>query len=121
MAAITASTRHRPRHAPRSEAALAGGVALSRALRLVGAAAALFVHVLGALPRPLVTAIAGLALFAPLMAGLTGMVKEHHDIEAAVVTFLVTASGVSFYGVGAAFWGLTLGLALWGLKRALGK
>lgn len=88
---------------------------------LVGAATALFVHVLGALPKPLVTAIAGLALFAPLMAGLTGMAKDNRDIEAAAVTFLVTASGVSFYGIGAAFWGLALGLALWGLKRAVGK
>jgi benzoate membrane transport protein len=88
---------------------------------LVGIAAALFVHVLGALPQALVTAIAGLALFAPLMSGLTGMVKEHRDIEAAAVTFLVTASGVSFFGIGAAFWGLALGLLLWGLKRVLGK
>jgi benzoate membrane transport protein len=84
---------------------------------LVGLGAVLFVQVLGGLPKPLVTAIAGLALFAPLMAGLAGMVREPREIEAALVTFLVTASGVSFHGIGAAFWGLALGLALWGLKR----
>lgn len=86
---------------------------------VVGLAAALFVQVLGALPPPLVTAIAGLALFAPLMAGLAGMVREPGHIEAAAVTFLVTASGASFYGVGAAFWGLSLGLVLWAIKRGL--
>ena len=84
---------------------------------LVGLAAASFVQILGALPHELVVAIAGLALFGPLMGGMTAMLKEPKDIEAALVTFLVTASGLSLYGVGAAFWGLCAGLALWGVKR----
>lgn len=83
---------------------------------LVGLAAASFVQILGALPHELVVAIAGLALFGPLMGGMTAMLKEPKDIEAALVTFLVTASGFSLYGVGAAFWGLSAGLALWGVK-----
>ena len=86
---------------------------------LVGLAAASFVQILGALPHELVVAIAGLALFGPLMGGMTAMLKEPKDIEAALVTFLVTASGFSFYGVGAAFWGLSAGLALWGVKRLI--
>lgn len=84
---------------------------------IVGLAAGLFVQVLGALPHPLITAIAGLALFSPLMAGLTGMVKEPRDFESAAVTFLVTASGISFHGVGAAFWGLVAGLVLFGARH----
>ena len=76
-----------------------------------GLAAGTFVSLLGAMPKPLVTAIAGLALFSPLMSGMTAMVKEQRDIEAAVVTFLVTASGITILGVGAAFWGLLAGLA----------
>ncbi len=84
---------------------------------LVGLAAASFVQILGALPHELVVAIAGLALFGPLMGGMTAMLKEPKDIEAALVTFLVTASGLSLYGVGAAFWGLCAGLALWGVNR----
>jgi benzoate membrane transport protein len=47
------------------------------------------------------------------------MVKEPRDTEAAVVTFLVTASGITILGVGAAFWGLLAGLLVWGLKRVL--
>lgn len=85
---------------------------------LIGLAAASFVQILSALPKELVTAIAGLALFGPLMGGMTAMMKEPMDIEAALVTFLVTASGFSLFGVGAAFWGLCAGLALWGLKKA---
>jgi benzoate membrane transport protein len=84
-----------------------------------GLAAGTFVSLLGAMPKPLVIAIAGLALFAPLMNGIAAMVKEQKDIEAAVVTFLVTASGITILGVGAAFWGLLVGLMVWGLKRVL--
>ncbi len=86
---------------------------------IFGLAAATFVALLGAMPKPLVTAIAGLALFAPLMGGVTAMVKEQKDIEAAMVTFLVTASGVTIMGVGAAFWGLLAGLLVWAAKRGL--
>jgi benzoate membrane transport protein len=86
---------------------------------LVGFAAMSFVTILGALPKELVAAIAGLALFSPLMSGVTAMVKDSADVEAAMVTFLVTASGVTMFGVGAAFWGLVAGMVVWGVKRWL--
>jgi benzoate membrane transport protein len=75
------------------------------------------VSLLGAMPKPLVTAIAGLALFSPLMSGMGAMVKDPKDMEAAAVTFLVTASGITILGVGAAFWGLLAGLLVWFVKR----
>ncbi|MCA0434490.1 MAG: benzoate/H(+) symporter BenE family transporter [Proteobacteria bacterium] len=84
-----------------------------------GLAAGTFVSLLGALPPDIITAVAGLALFGPLMGGMSAMVKEPSTLEAALVTFLVTASGISLYGVGAAFWGLLAGLLLWGAKQAL--
>jgi benzoate membrane transport protein len=83
---------------------------------LVGLAAMSFVTILGALPKELVAAIAGLALFAPLMSGMSAMVKDRADVEAAMVTFLVTASGVTLFGVGAAFWGLVAGMVVWGIQ-----
>ncbi len=82
-------------------------------------AAGTFVSLLGALPKDIITAVAGLALFGPLMGGMTAMMKEAENIEAALVTFLVTASGISLFGVGAAFWGLLAGLVLWAAKKAL--
>lgn len=83
---------------------------------LVGLAAASFVTILGSLPKPLITAIAGLALFAPLLGSATAMFKEKNEIEAALATFLVSASGITLYGVGAPFWGLVAGLVLYGAR-----
>jgi benzoate membrane transport protein len=84
---------------------------------LVGLAAASFVEILGALPKPLIIAIAGLALFSPLMGAASAMLKEPRDIEAALLTFLVTASGLSIAGVGSAFWGLVAGLCLYAARH----
>ncbi len=86
---------------------------------LIGFAAASFVEILGALPKPLITATAGLALFGPLMGSVVAMLKEPRDIEAALLTFLVTASGISIAGVGSAFWGLVAGLILFGARHGL--
>ncbi len=82
---------------------------------LVGLVAASFVTILGGLPKPIITAIAGLALFAPLLGSAIAMFAERGQIEAALVTFLVSASGIAFYGVSAPFWGLVAGLMLHGV------
>jgi benzoate membrane transport protein len=79
--------------------------------------AASFVHILVGLPKDLITAIAGLALFSPLMGSITAMMKAPRDIESALVTFLVTASGLTILGVGSAFWGLVAGLSLFGARH----
>jgi benzoate membrane transport protein len=88
---------------------------------LIGLMAGSFVHVLGAMPKELITAIAGLALFSPLMGGVTAMMKEPRDIESALVTFLVTASGLTIAGVGSAFWGLVAGLVLFGARHLINR
>jgi benzoate membrane transport protein len=88
---------------------------------LIGLMAAGFVQVLGALPKDLITAIAGLALFSPLMGSVIAMMKEPRDIESALVTFLVTASGLTLGGVGSAFWGLVAGLVLFGARHVLAR
>jgi benzoate membrane transport protein len=65
---------------------------------------------LAAFPRELVVAIAGLALVGTIGNGLATAAKDETEREAAIVTFLVTASGLTLWGVGAAFWGLVAGL-----------
>ncbi len=45
------------------------------------------------------------------------MMKEPNDIEPALVTFLVTASGLTIGGVGSAFWGLAAGLVFYGARH----
>ncbi len=71
-----------------------------------------------AFPRELVLAIAGLALFGTIGGGLASALREEKEREAALVTFLVSASGLTLWGVGAAFWGLVAGvLTLLALRR----
>jgi benzoate membrane transport protein len=121
MAAITASLAAGPdAHPDRSRRWL---VALPYFVLYtgVGLAAALFVGVLGALPKALITAVAGLALFSPIVGAVTAMVKEPRDLDSALVTFLVTASGVTIAGVGAAFWGLVAGLLLHAARHFAAK
>ena len=86
---------------------------------LIGLLAAGFVQVLGALPKDLITAIAGLALFSPLMGSMAAMLKDPRDIESALAAFLVTASGLTILGVGSAFWGLLTGLVLFGARHLM--
>lgn len=51
----------------------------------------------------------------PLSGALMGAVNQPDGREAASITFLVTASGLSFFGISGAFWGLSAG----GTMRAL--
>ena len=73
---------------------------------LFGAAVA---GVLTAFPRELVVAIAGLALLGSIGGGLAAALKDEHHREAALITFLVTLSGLSLWGIGSAFWGVVAG------------
>jgi benzoate membrane transport protein len=64
-------------------------------------------------------AVAGLALVNTIGSGLAAAVKDDREREPALLTFLVTASGLSVFGIGSAFWGLLAGLtALLTLRRA---
>ena len=119
MAAITASMVAGPDSHPDPDQRWKVCIPYLVLYSLVGLGAAGFVGVLGALPHESIQAIAGLALFGPLMGGMGSMMKEPKDIDAALVTFLVTASGFSLFSIGAAFWGLMAGLLLWGVKLLL--
>lgn len=83
---------------------------------LMGTFGATLASVFSALPKELIAALAGLALFGAIMTGLAGAMADEKQREAALITFLVTASGMSFLGLAAAFWGLIFGLvAHWAL------
>ncbi len=62
-----------------------------------------------ALPSEFIMALAGIALFGTIASSIAVAVKEEASREAAVITFLVTASGTSLFGIGSAFWGLVAG------------
>lgn len=118
LAAITAAIcMGREAHddaAKRYVASVAAGVCYI-AIGLAGATVgALF----AALPRELVMAIAGLALFGTIGGGLATAMKDETDREPALITFLVTASGLTLFGIGSAFWGLVAGVLALLIARA---
>ena len=63
-----------------------------------------------ALPKELVLSIAALALFGSIINGLSIAMSEPKEREAALVTFMVTASGMTLFSVGSAFWGIVAGV-----------
>lgn len=68
-------------------------------------------------PPVLIQAATGLALFGAFGGALAGAVSQPADRDAAMVTFVTAASGLSFFGIGAAFWGLVAGGAFLLLNR----
>ncbi|WP_313953259.1 benzoate/H(+) symporter BenE family transporter [Accumulibacter sp.] len=64
-----------------------------------------------AFPKELVLAIAGFALLGTIGSGLTAALALETEREPALLTFLVTASGITLAGIGSAFWGLLAGVA----------
>lgn len=77
---------------------------------LVGLFGATVATLFAAFPKALIVAIAGLALLGTIGGSLANALREETDREAALVTFLVTASGLTLFGIGAAFWGLVAGV-----------
>ena len=75
------------------------------------------VSLFAAFPMELIAAIAGLALLGTIAGSLAGALSEEHGRDAAIVTFLCTASGLALFGIGSAFWGLVLGMLVHGFKR----
>ena len=75
----------------------------------VGAFGAAVAGLLAAFPRELIAAVAGLALLGTIASGLVGAIGDERHREAALITFLVTLSGVTIAGVGSAFWGVVAG------------
>ena len=63
-----------------------------------------------ALPAQFIAILAGLALLGAIAANLAGAIGEADQREASIITFVATASGMSWLGLGSAFWGVVIGL-----------
>ncbi|MDU4940444.1 MAG: benzoate/H(+) symporter BenE family transporter [Mixta calida] len=79
---------------------------------LSGGAVALL---LTALPPTLIHTLAGLALLGTLTGSIQRALEQENSRDAAMITFLITASGITLAGIGAAFWGLFAGAVAWRL------
>ncbi len=110
LAAITAAIcTGREAHEDKDKRYMAG-VACGMFYLVMGTFGATLASVFSALPKELIAALAGLALFGAIATGLAGAMADDKQRESALITFLVTASGMSFLGLAAAFWGLIFGL-----------
>lgn len=119
LAAITAAMcAGEDAHSDRSRrywAAIVAGVAYV-VLGLFAGAVTAFVALA---PKILIEAVAGLALIGAFSGSVMGAFRDAESREAAAVTFLTAASGVSFGGISGAFWGLLAGGAVMALSRVV--
>ena len=112
-AAICMGREAHPDPARRYTAAAACG-AIYIVIGIFGAAVT---GVLTAFPKELVAAIAGMALLGTIGTAMAVAVKDEQHREAALITFLVTLSGVVIAGIGSAFWGVVAGAVALGVQR----
>lgn len=109
FSAITAAMCMGPEaHADRNRRYTAA-VACGAIYVAIGLFGAVITGLLTAFPKELVVAIAGLALLGTIGNGLAAALRDESHREAALITFLVTLSGVVIVGVGSAFWGVVAG------------
>jgi benzoate membrane transport protein len=104
-AAIVLSPHAHTEPSSRYSAAVMAGV-FYLVMGLLGGAVA---GLLAAFPAAMVMGVAGLALLGTIGSGLATALKDSVHREAALITFLVTLSGVTLLGVSSAFWGLVAG------------
>lgn len=110
LAAITAAicTGPEAHHEPGKR--WVAGVACGVFYIVIGSFAGAITYSFSHLPPALVTMVAGLALLGAIQGGLVNAMAEPSEREAALVTFVVTASNVNLLGLGSACWGIALGL-----------
>ncbi|RAI60329.1 benzoate/H(+) symporter BenE family transporter [Roseicella frigidaeris] len=120
LAAITAALCASPEADPdprrRWQAAVVAGVVYI----LFGLLAGTATRFVGAAPPILIQAVAGLALLGAFAGALQAALAAAETREAAVITFLVTASGLTVFGISGAFWGLLAGGAMLALQHRRG-
>lgn len=109
FSAITAAMCMGPEAHPDRNRRYTASVSCGALYVAIGLFGAVITGLLTAFPKELVVAIAGLALLGTIASGLATALRTEAHREAALITFLVTLSGVVIAGVGSAFWGVVAG------------
>lgn len=109
IAAITAAICQSPEAHPDPQKRWLAAAAAGVFYLLAGIFGGSITSLMSALPMAWIQMLAGLALLGTISGSLFQALNQESERDAAVVTFLVTASGVTLGGVGSAFWGLVLG------------
>jgi len=109
LAAITAAICTGPEaHADADKRYLAG-LSTGACYLLLGLFSSVIASLFTAFPSEFVLALAGLALLSTVANSLYTAMSDDASREASIITFIVTASGLTLFGIGAAFWGLVAG------------
>jgi benzoate membrane transport protein len=117
LAAITAALCAGPEAHPDPGKRYIASVAAGASYLVIGLFAGFAAAFIAASPPLLIQAVAGLALLGSLASALVAALAKEDERIPAILTFITAASGVSFFGIGAAFWGLVAGGAVMALMR----
>jgi benzoate membrane transport protein len=117
LAAITAAICASEEAHPDPDKRYVAGVFAGIFNIIAGICGAAVVSLFAAFPAAMISALAGLALLGIINTSLQATFEQPHYRDAALITFLVTASGVSFFNIASAFWGITIGLGTLAISR----
>ncbi|MGK3361784.1 benzoate/H(+) symporter BenE family transporter [Citrobacter portucalensis] len=109
IAAITAAICQSPEAHPDANRRWLAAAAAGVFYILAGVFGGSVTGLMAALPVSWIQMLAGLALLGTISGSLFQALHNEVERDAAIVTFLVTASGLTVFGVGSAFWGLVVG------------
>ncbi|MBB3232144.1 benzoate/H(+) symporter BenE family transporter [Halomonas stenophila] len=115
IAAITAAICTSPEAHENPDKRYVAGVANGVFYLVGGTLAGTIVALFTSLPGEFVAVLAGLALIGAIASNVSAFAACKDHLEASVITFLATASGMSFLGLGSAFWGVVVGALAYGL------
>jgi benzoate membrane transport protein len=116
LAAITAAICAGPEAHPDPNRRYTAGIAAGVFYLATGIAGATVVALFAAFPKVLVAVLAGVALLTTIASNLQQATQDGPYRDAAMLTLLMTASGVSFLGLASAFWGLLLGVSVMAIQ-----
>ena len=117
LAALTAAMVAGPDADPLPDKRWIASASSGVAYVVLGLFAALATAAVSVTPPIVVSAVAGLALLGALGGALAASMADHATREAALVTLVVGASGITAFGISSPFWGLSAGLIVHGLAR----
>ena len=112
LAAISAALAAGPPAGPDPKRRWIASQSAAGAYVVLAVASAALAAIVAVAPVGVIATVAGLALLGTLADALEGAVSQRSGREAAVITFLVAASGISAAGIGSAFWALVAGIVV---------
>ncbi|WP_443969745.1 benzoate/H(+) symporter BenE family transporter [Sphingobium sp. CR28] len=119
LAAITAALCTSPDADPDKAARWRVGLIYAALYLLLATFSPVLVRYFLALPQTTLAVLTGIALIPALTGALEAMMSSMENHDASILTFVVTASGLTLFGLGSAFWGVVAGVTAMAVARLL--